>query len=177
MSLRLRVTGPAAIYVAAPIPGFAASGSIPAGPPTRGPSQLLGYCQRAPVIEINPHYRPVYADIAGRQQPIDKMDQGEDALIRCDLTYYDYAVYATIAGHGGGMYGKISKDDIGTLIMLQGKTLSLSIKGTSPLPYTFDACVLEHHVLSEMGTMASVLGLVFYAFMQHNADGSFQLYH
>lgn len=169
------VTGPAGIWVNV------------AGAPA-----FLGHCERSPSIQIRPYYTPVFSDFAGQRVPLDMIYDGEEAMVSLDLTRYNESVYTVLSSRpGAAIRGTNIPGDIGTLMLLEGRTfdmwvtfpyaakavmssgVGLTSGGAMPAGYHFYAAYLEGpDDLGPLGTTARRLRLNFHCIRNFAADAT-----
>lgn len=154
-------------YVTGPIPIILGVG--PGNTP-----RFLGYCERMPSRQIRPQYSPLYVDIGGTMVPFDLVKQGADAIITCDVSYFDYTTYNFLVNSTSE--AATAPGDLGTLMMTeQGTTLAAGFGLWMPFPYVAKASMPnmwagEHYLcamcmnddLSQLGTVAQKKRLVFH---------------
>lgn len=97
---------------------------------------LLGHCERTPVVQIRPHYTPVFSDYTGHAVPADLIYDAEEAFIVLDLTRYSEAVYVMLAKRTGrgnkldnkNVRGSDGPDDFGKLMIRDRCTREMWIR-------------------------------------------------
>ncbi len=129
-------TGPGYIYVSKnAINGGSGSGGVnvlPSGTPAKADILLLGTCETAPRIRVNPEYEPIMNDVAGVRLPLDYSYQGKDAEIVGTLTDWNEAVYERLQKIVNATLGLDAFGDTGTIMQLEGGTCHVWIH----FPYT-----------------------------------------
>lgn len=128
MGAQLWTAGPAHFYV-----GFPPS-EVTLAAPRAGGASYLGTADDSPEIWIEGGWRPLFSDRRGKQLPAEMLATGEQAYVRVSLTRWDESVYASLAVRPGfdllglNSRGKMSLDDIGSLMLAEGQAHNLWVQ-------------------------------------------------
>lgn len=90
--------------------------------------RYLGTGESAPDIEIKAEFEPLTADLAGGKVPFDRMFLGEEGLVSCVLTRWNWSVLRKMMARPSadtGTPGHNVSGDVGTVMGLEGKTYPL----------------------------------------------------
>lgn len=91
-----------------------------------GSVKQLGTCEGAPEIQIQGEFEPIYNDLGGTQLPIDRIWEGEEALVNMILTRWNQDVLEDIMGVlTGGVGGTQYLADVGSIMGQEGHTRQL----------------------------------------------------
>ncbi len=159
---------------------------------------FLGYSERGPNISIRPHYSNVFVDLSGMSVPFDKIYDGEEAIVSCDLTYFNQNVLLAIEDYAGTTSpGFNEPGEIGTLMLTEGIAYPLYLRfpyaakpafqnglnGAMPAGYRFYRAMLETDDFPDLGTKARKIHLSWHCLPQLDATvsndfgtGTFTLY-
>lgn len=161
------VTGPAYIFVGT-------AGRDGDG----GDMEFLGTCERAPDIRVVPGYSPCKADIRGHKIPVGFYDEGEEAYLGFQLTYWTAEGFAKARSQSGT--GLMSKGRIGKILVLND-SLTVAIVFNYGEPgdgYRFFGAVLDDWKILDASTSAAKLSVIFHAIgtVQDDINNAFVLY-
>lgn len=153
----------------------------------------LGTCERAPVIRITPHYRPIHSSRYGQYVPVDHAFIMEEASVSGVLNVWNESVYErlTIRPKTVGEFverGQFFSYDTGTMMLADGVAFGLWLQFpyyskdfgtefTSPQGYHFYGAWLMGPDDIFSGTKAARRAVQFYAAPVYDpSDGSSYLY-
>lgn len=138
----------------------------------------LGSTEDTPQVDFDPAYVPVYRPEMGSTHPADRLYDGEEATIVCDLTSYNEFVYFFCAALGSAGVlnlfaprGVAAEGHLGTLVVAEGMAIPLWLlfpyaqkpqMGLNGMPagYRFFACTLTSHSLGNLNTKPRKVRLV-----------------
>lgn len=171
---QLYTTGPVWLFVA--VPG--------------GTLSFLGFGEEAPTIEILPRQRNVRSDASG-EVPFDKSFQGKEATTSVVLNYHNKTILEACESipyeTGRTTSGSYSARDMGTLMLTEGRALSLYVlfsnQGDPTMPgmpggYRFpNNTAIDGPIVKKPGSHEEKISLVFRSVPIFNPnDKSFTLY-
>lgn len=91
--------------------------------------QFLGYTRDGVHVREDLLTRAVIADYAGPQMPADVMIIGKILTFTCELVKFDPAVMTLLmARYSGGTAGLILANEIGTLMVAEGRTIPVMVR-------------------------------------------------
>lgn len=141
-------------------------------------SVFLGTTEGTPTIEILPGWEGVETDAGGSKNPSERLSEGEEAIIRMDLTRYNEPVYEALAARSqtNAFLGRFPGfGQVGKAMALEGLTLPLwlvfpytakAVFGLTGQPpgYRFFQSILEGpDRLERLGSVPRLTGLQFRA--------------
>lgn len=121
------VSGPGHLYVGVDItPGRRTASQNTSVTAVKRPI-YLGTAEKFPKITKRPNFKPTFVDQGG-EVPHDVAFMGEEAFVAADLSRYNEAVYNSLSSrprHQFGLRGFTGSQDIGTLMIAEGKAYPL----------------------------------------------------
>lgn len=159
------------------VPGPA---QIATGTGSAGAAEFLGYAKEGVRIRETAFKRPVRADFAGTQMPADMALEGKIAMIEVPILKYDPAVLSHLSGRMlGGAGGVVQANEIGTLVLTEGKSFQLWIK--SPYQsksafsnyaagYRFPCAILPDDMSWNISTEEQVIRMTFIGLVSMNTS-------
>lgn len=129
-------SGPALMYISTPV-GYS----------------FLGSAESAPDIELTGEFEPVYSDIAGSRLPMDRIFEGEEAVISAVLTWWDESTLNAINTFGaalGSVDGRSFFHDTGTIMGQEGANFEFFVRFPFAAKPAYSDMPAGYHFLSAM---------------------------